>query len=39
MGERIEKWLYDVRFAIEEIEMFLHEHEVTDFPSTVPTPY
>lgn len=31
MDERIEKWLYDVRFAIEEIEMFLHEHEVTDF--------
>ena len=23
MDERIEKWLYDIRFAIEEIETFL----------------
>ncbi len=31
MDERVEKWLYDVHFAIEEIEGFLQEHEVRDF--------
>ncbi len=31
MDERVEKWLYDVRFAIEEIETFLDEHKVVDF--------
>ncbi len=29
MDERIEKWLYDIRFAIEEIEGFFVQHEKT----------
>ena len=31
MEERVEKWLYDIRFAIEEVESFLEEHKVVDF--------
>ena len=29
MDERIEKWLYDIRFSIEEIEKFLENTEKT----------
>ena len=27
MDERVEKWLYDIRFSIEEIESFFQENE------------
>ena len=29
MDERVEKWLYDIRFSIEEIESFLEKTEKT----------
>ena len=29
MDERIEKWLYDIRFCVEEIESFLENTEKT----------
>ena len=29
MDERIEKWLYDIRFSIEEIEKFIEDTEKT----------
>jgi len=29
MDERVEKWLYDIRFAIEEIDGFLYENKKT----------
>ncbi len=29
MDERIEKWLHDIRFAIEEIEGFFNQYEKT----------
>ena len=29
MDERVEKWLYDIRFSIEEIDSFFYENEKT----------
>ena len=29
MDERVEKWLYDIRFSIEEIDSFFHHNERT----------